>query len=140
GPLITTAARALAAGDPLGALKRVAVRPPTSWWSRGSRCAPPDTARAALARAEGAAGQGEAARDTDQLHVRGPPGLIQGARKSRIAAAISSACVSSAKWPVSKKRMTAPGTSRLNASAPAGRKKGSFLPHTARNGGLCVRK
>jgi len=25
-----------------------------------------------------AAGQGEAVRDTDQLHVRGPPGLIQG--------------------------------------------------------------
>ncbi len=30
------------------------------------------------------------------------------------------------------------GMSRLNASAPAGRKNGSFLPHTARNGGLMV--
>ena len=61
-------------------------------------------------------------------------------RKSRIAAAISAACVSSAKWPVSKKRTTASGMSRLNASAPGGRKNGSFLPHTARNGGLWVRK
>src|SRR4051794_26927353 len=57
-----------------------------------------------------------------------------GARKSRISAAISSTCVSSAKWPVSKKRTTAPGMSRLNASAPGGRKKGSFLPQTARSG------
>jgi hypothetical protein len=48
-----------------------------------------------------------------------------------MAAAISAACVSGAKWPVSKKRTTAPGMSRLNASAPAGRKNGSFLPHTA---------
>src|SRR5579862_2689727 len=61
-------------------------------------------------------------------------------RKSRIAAAISAACVSSAKCPVSKKRMTAPGMSRLKASAPGGRKNGSFLPHTARNGGLWARK
>src|ERR1700730_16436055 len=65
---------------------------------------------------------------------------VQGARKPRIAAAISLACVSSAKWPVSRKRTTAPGISRLNASAPGGRKNGSFLPHTARSGGLCVRK
>ena len=48
-----------------------------------------------------------------------------------MAAAISAACVSSAKCPVSKKRTTAPGMSRLNASAPRGRKNGSFLPHTA---------
>jgi hypothetical protein len=41
---------------------------------------------------------------------------------------------------VSKKRIIALGISRLNASAPAGRKKGSFFPHTARKGGLCVRK
>ena len=56
----------------------------------------------------------------------------QRGRKSRMAAAISAACVSSAKWPVSKKRTTASGMSRLNASAPGGRKNGSFLPHTAK--------
>jgi hypothetical protein len=65
---------------------------------------------------------------------------IYEARKSRISSAISSACVSRAKWPVSKKRTTAPGMSRLNASAPGGRKNGSFLPQTARRGGLDVRK
>src|SRR6516225_11318414 len=54
-------------------------------------------------------------------------------RKLRIAAAISSQCVSRAKWPVSKKRTSASGMSRLNASAPAGRKNGSFLPQAARN-------
>ena len=48
-----------------------------------------------------------------------------------MAAAISGACVSSAKCPVSKKRTVAFGMSRLNASAPGGRKNGSFLPHTA---------
>src|SRR3984893_10605388 len=67
-------------------------------------------------------------------------GMDQGARRSPMAAAISAACVSSAKCPGSKKRTTAPGMSRLNASAPRGRKNGSFLPHTARNGGLWVRK
>jgi MFS family permease len=61
-------------------------------------------------------------------------------KKSRILSAISRACVSNAKWPVSKKRTTAFGMSRLNASAPGGRKNGSFLPHAARSGGLCVRK
>src|SRR6516225_11421794 len=84
----------------------------------------------------------------DSPSVSGPPALRRGARwlrnqrvkKSRIAAAISAACVSSAKWPVSKKRTTASGISRLNASAPDGRKNGSFLPHTARKGGLCLRK
>src|SRR3546814_18265741 len=55
-------------------------------------------------------------------------------RKPRISAAISAAWVSSAKCPVSKKRTTAAGMSRLKASAPAGRKKGSFLPQTARKG------
>jgi hypothetical protein len=30
--------------------------------------------------------------------------------------------------------------SRLKASAPAGKKNGSFLPHTANSGGLLVRK
>ena len=49
-------------------------------------------------------------------------------RKSRIAVAISAACVSSAKCPVSKKRTSALGISRLKASAPGGRKKGSNLP------------
>src|SRR2546428_13836237 len=61
---------------------------------------------------------------------------IQDATKSRIAAAISSACVSSAKWPVSKKRTTAPGMSRLTAPAPGGRKNGWFWPPPARGGGL----
>src|SRR5271155_187895 len=58
----------------------------------------------------------------------------------RISSAISAAWVSSAKWPVSKKRTTASGMSRLNASAPGGRKNGSFRPQTARRGGLCVLK
>src|ERR1700749_636860 len=62
------------------------------------------------------------------------------ARKSRILSAISLACVSTAKCPVSRKRTTAEGISRLNAAAPGGRKNGSFLPHTARSGGLCARK
>jgi hypothetical protein len=57
---------------------------------------------------------------------------VDPAKESRIAAPISAAWVSSAKWPVSKKRTTASGMSRLNASAPCGRKNGSFLPHTAR--------
>src|SRR6516225_5877606 len=66
--------------------------------------------------------------------------LCQEARRSRIAAAISAACVSKAKCPVSKKRTTALGISRLNASAPAGRKNGSFLPQAARKRGLEARK
>jgi hypothetical protein len=61
-------------------------------------------------------------------------------RNSRIAVAMSPAWVSRAKWPVSKKRTTACGMSRLKASAPAGRKNGSFFPHTASNGGRWVRK
>src|SRR5262245_50439850 len=40
----------------------------------------------------------------------------------------------------STKRTTPRGISRLNASAPDGRKNGSFLPHTARSDGRCVRK
>jgi hypothetical protein len=36
--------------------------------------------------------------------------------------------------PVSKKRTVAFGMSRLNASAPVGRKNGSFLPHAASKG------
>src|SRR5262245_19436608 len=61
-------------------------------------------------------------------------------RKSRMLSAISLACVSIAKWPVSRKRTTAWGISRLNASAPGRRKNGSFLPHTAKSDGLWVRK
>src|SRR6202142_4048642 len=72
--------------------------------------------------------------------VRALAVFLKGARKSRIDSAISSQCVSSAKWPVSKKRISAPGMSRLNASAPAGRKNGSFLPQTAKSGGLRSRK
>src|SRR5262245_52727533 len=72
-----------------------------------------------------------------RIHVEHHP---ERDRKLRIAAAISSQCVSRAKWPVSKKRTSAAGMSRLNASAPGGRKNGSFLPQAARNGGLCLRK
>jgi hypothetical protein len=43
-----------------------------------------------------------------------------------MAVAISEAWVSNAKCPVSKKRTTASGISLLNASAPGGRKNGSF--------------
>src|SRR5262252_2676233 len=62
----------------------------------------------------------------NRLCVRCHPGPR--ARNSRIAPAISGAWVSSAKCPVLKKRTSAPGLSRLNASAPTGRKNGSFLP------------
>jgi len=41
---------------------------------------------------------------------------------------------------VSKKRTSALGRSRLNASAPGGRRNGSLLPQTASNGGRFVRK
>src|SRR5262249_56357723 len=61
-------------------------------------------------------------------------------RKFRIAAAISLAWVSSAKWPVSRNRTSAFRLSRLNASAPDGRKNGSCLPQTASSGGWCLRK
>src|SRR5262245_22723936 len=74
----------------------------------------------------------EVARSTDSRHAL----LLCHFRKSRMLSAISRACVSSAKWPVSKKRTTARGLSRLKASAPGGTKNGSFLPHTAKNGGL----
>src|SRR5262249_54789 len=66
--------------------------------------------------------------------------LYWGTRKSRMAGAISAAWVSSAKCPVSSRRTTASGMSRLNASAPAGRKKGSWRPQVASNGGRSVRK
>src|SRR6266446_552651 len=48
-------------------------------------------------------------------------------RKSRIAAAISAACVSKAKWPVSRKRTAASGMSRLNALG-AGRQEERIVP------------
>jgi hypothetical protein len=35
-------------------------------------------------------------------------------------------CVSNAKWPVSKKRTVAAGMSRLNVSAPGGKKNDHF--------------
>src|ERR1700722_4729550 len=57
------------------------------------------------------------------------------ARNSFMAAAISTTCVSSAKGPVSRNSTRAAGMSRRKASAPAGRKNGSFLPQIARNGG-----
>ena len=57
-----------------------------------------------------------------------------------MAAAISAAWVSNAKCPVSKKRTVAFGMSRLNASAPGGKKNGSLLPQAASSGGLWVRK
>ena len=56
----------------------------------------------------------------------------------RIADAISSTLVSSAKCPESRNSTAALGTSRLNASAPGGMKKLSFLPHMASNGGRCI--
>ena len=68
------------------------------------------------------------------------PNLLYDERNSQIAAAISRACVSSAKCPVSKKRTTASGMSRLKAAAPAGKKNGSFLPQAARKCGLWVWK
>src|ERR1700728_3794044 len=61
------------------------------------------------------------------------------ARNSFIAAAISTTCVSMAKCPVSRNSTRALGMSFRNASAPAGMKKGSFLPQIASNGGLAFR-
>src|SRR5262249_22821491 len=61
-------------------------------------------------------------------------------RKSRMATAISSQCVSRAKCPVSKNATLAFLMSRLKASAPAGKKNGSLLPQTARRGGWCCRR
>ncbi len=57
------------------------------------------------------------------------------ARNSFMTAAISTTCVSNAKWPVSRNSTRAAGMSRRKASAPAGRKNGSFFPQIARNGG-----
>src|SRR5262249_30356283 len=61
-------------------------------------------------------------------------------KNSVIFAPISALCVSSAKCPVSKNTTCAPGLSRVKALAPAGRKNGSDLPHTASVGGRWVRK
>src|SRR5215468_10104465 len=62
------------------------------------------------------------------------------ARNLFIASAISTTCVSIAKWPVSRNSTSASGTSFRNAFAPAGMKNGSFLPQIASNGGLAFRK
>ena len=51
-----------------------------------------------------------------------------------MAAATSGACVSGAKCLVSKKRTVAFAMSRLNTSALAGRKNGSFLPPMRQQG------
>src|SRR5262245_26677837 len=75
-------------------------------------------------------------------HVFIPPVRyeLMRARKSRMIAAISGPRLSKAKCPASSKWISACGLSRLNACAPAGRKNGSFFPHTARSGGRDVRK
>src|SRR5262249_15836704 len=61
-------------------------------------------------------------------------------RKSRMAPAISSQCVSSAKCPASNNVTFGSLMARLKASGPAGRKNGSPLPQTASSGGWCRRK
>ena len=61
-------------------------------------------------------------------------------RNTFIAVAISVACVSIAKCPVSRSSTFACGKSFRNASAPAGMKNGSFLPQMASRGGLHLRK
>src|SRR3989442_1275507 len=45
---------------------------------------------------------------------------------------------SSAKWPLSSRRISAEGTSRRNASAPSTVNTGSFLPQTTSVGGFAV--
>ena len=57
-----------------------------------------------------------------------------------MADAISTMCVSVAKCPVSRNWTFASGKSFRNASAPAGMKKGSFLPQIASKGGFDRRK
>ena len=57
------------------------------------------------------------------------------ARNWRILFPISLEWVSSAKWPASRRRMTAFGRSFWNALAPAGMKETSFFPQMARSGG-----
>src|ERR1700733_11215479 len=61
-------------------------------------------------------------------------------KKSMIRWAISSARVSNAKWPAFTKDTSAAGWSRLKASAPGGRKKGSLRPQIAKIGGRFSRK
>ncbi len=61
-------------------------------------------------------------------------------RKSFIAGVISTTCVSVAKCPVSRNWTFAFGRSFRNASAPAGMKKGSFLPQMASKAGFDLRK
>src|SRR5215831_7605280 len=71
---------------------------------------------------------------------RVPEELLCASRNSLIAPAIFTAWVSVAKCPVSKNWTLAFGKSLRNASAPAGVKKGSFLPQIASRGGFAVRK
>src|SRR5215831_6987972 len=83
-------------------------------------------------------------RDHQTVHVFSPQietvlGCLS-VRNFTIFAPISAPCVSSAKCPVFKSTTSACGLSRLKASAPAGRKIGSVLPHTASVGGRWVRK
>ena len=66
--------------------------------------------------------------------------MLFASKNSLIAAAISTTWVSSAKCPVSRNWTFAFGTSFRKASAPAGMKKGSFLPQIASKGGFDLRK
>ena len=56
------------------------------------------------------------------------------------ATAMSTTCVSVAKCPVSRNSTCAFGRSFRKATAPAGTKKGSFLPQIASKGGFRLRK
>ena len=59
------------------------------------------------------------------------------AKNARMRLAISSFFSSKAKWPASSRWISAPGRSRLNASAPGAMNEGSFHPQTTKVGGLC---
>src|SRR5580704_9959520 len=61
------------------------------------------------------------------------------ARNARMRLAISSFFSSRAKWPASRRWISASGTSRLNASPPGAMNEGSFRPQTTKVGGLCSR-
>ncbi len=77
-----------------------------------------------------------AARAADGVTMGGPRDAAVASAGTAGRAPVCKISGEGSQWPVSKKRTTASGMSRLNASAPGGRKNGSFLPHTARNGGL----
>ena len=105
------------------ALPKAAI---TAWWNEGAKWPPISS--------------------TSNGSVAAPARIVAGgyftlrSRKSWISGAMTARRSSKAKWPVSKKRTTALGLSRLNASAPGGKKNGSFLPHTARSGPMIARK